>query len=176
MTVSLSDVLPLAGRAMDAEGRVEPGLLCRLARVYGCADSRAAVEEAVRAERRAGGILVDVWLLRCSCGGRRMNVVCSVASLRDDCGQACQRRTPRPFHFNEALLPHAHLHLVVELHRNAGSSLAAHKYVALRDMAIKSNFCAHPTKEYKGMTYREPPRAPIAAGGLYAGRFAAGEV
>lgn len=60
LTVNLREVLPFAGRAIDAEGRVEPGLLCLLALVYGWVASRVAVVEAVRAERRAGGILVEV--------------------------------------------------------------------------------------------------------------------
>lgn len=57
MTVSLSDVFPLAGRAMDAEGRVEFGLLCLLVLAYGCTESRACVDEAARVERRAGGMV-----------------------------------------------------------------------------------------------------------------------
>jgi hypothetical protein len=35
LTVKRSDVLPLAGRAMDAEGLGEVGLACLLALVYG---------------------------------------------------------------------------------------------------------------------------------------------
>ena len=64
LTVSRSEVLPLAGRAMDAEGRVEPGLVCLLVRAYGSVIARAVREEAVRAERRAGGmVVVEVWTL-----------------------------------------------------------------------------------------------------------------
>jgi hypothetical protein len=66
LTVRRREVLPLAGRAMEAEGRVGGGLSRRLARVYGCAASRAAVDEAVRAERLAGGIMNE---LERVCGG-----------------------------------------------------------------------------------------------------------
>lgn len=60
LTVRRRDVFPFAGRAMLAEGRVEGcGLSCLLALVYGCADSRAALVEAVRADLRAGG-MVDI--------------------------------------------------------------------------------------------------------------------
>lgn len=71
-TVSRSEVLPFAGRAMDADDRDAPGLVRVLARVYGWADSLAAVEETVRAERRAGGIFgggVDSVGGSCGCAG-----------------------------------------------------------------------------------------------------------
>lgn len=55
LTLSLREE-PLAPRVTLAVGREELGLGCLLARVYGPAESRAVVEEAVRAERLAGGI------------------------------------------------------------------------------------------------------------------------
>ena len=53
-TVRRREVLPFAGRAILAEPLGLGGLL---ARVYGCAGAWSRAAAAVRAERRAGGIL-----------------------------------------------------------------------------------------------------------------------
>lgn len=67
LTLSLREE-PFAPRVMLAVGLEVAGLACRLARVYGPAGSRAAVDEAVRAERLAGGmVLVVCWGLRRFC-------------------------------------------------------------------------------------------------------------
>ena len=50
-------------RSTEAEEEEEAccGVLLRvLALLYGCADSRAAVEDALRAERRVGGMMLAV--------------------------------------------------------------------------------------------------------------------
>lgn len=62
LTVSLSDcLLPAGVRDSDAVEGWEEGLLLRvLVLVYGLAASRATVEEAVRAERRVGGMAAEV--------------------------------------------------------------------------------------------------------------------
>jgi len=59
LTVSRMEGLPLAGRAMVADGRLEAELVFGSARGYGCAESRA-VDDAVRAERLLGGMAGDV--------------------------------------------------------------------------------------------------------------------
>lgn len=61
-TVNRSDVLPFAGRAMEADDGAGLGLVLVLvlARVYGCAASLAIVPDTVRAERRAGGMMAAV--------------------------------------------------------------------------------------------------------------------
>lgn len=54
--MSRKDVLPFAGRAMEADERAASGLFFELVLVYGCAESLAEVEATARAERRAGGM------------------------------------------------------------------------------------------------------------------------
>lgn len=58
LTVRRSDVLPAAGRAMDADELTTRALV----RLYGSVESLAAVTglETVRAERRAGGMVTTV--------------------------------------------------------------------------------------------------------------------
>lgn len=62
-TVSLSDcLLPAGVRDNDAVEGWDEGLLLRVSvLIYGLAASRATVEEAVRVERRVGGIVAVVW-------------------------------------------------------------------------------------------------------------------
>lgn len=56
LTVSRREVLPLAGRAMDADGRAEEGLVRLSVRKYGCVFAFGWLE-AVRVERLAGGMV-----------------------------------------------------------------------------------------------------------------------
>jgi hypothetical protein len=71
-TVSLSDCFPLSTGERDSdavEGCAEGLPLRVLARVYGCAESRAWVEETVRVDRRVGGIVVlQLFLLSLALG------------------------------------------------------------------------------------------------------------
>jgi len=61
LTVRRSLLLEMRSTEAEEEEEACCGVLLRvLALLYGCADSRAAVEDALRAERRVGGMMLAV--------------------------------------------------------------------------------------------------------------------
>lgn len=148
MTVSRSEVLPFAGRAIDAEDRVEPGLLCLLARVYGCADSLAALVEAVRAERRAGGMFGGL-----SDFGR----CCGRLIAREAAGVANESR--QTFSSNHSIALSRHVKQFTRTCMITRSFSLECVQAPPTHFALHSKAC-----EQRNLTYPLPPRTPAAVG------------